>query len=602
MMVIAETVTIIADVFATAADNNHHLYDPILINLINMFYFMAFFARAFVMYRFAAVVLKDRLEGNAIVRNLIRLPLFLGLVLSFLSMLFGSKERPWFIYYVDHDGYHSGLLYNFLYFCAFFYVLLALLSLYLFRASVRRRERYGILAYNLIIVASLVIRISLPKMLIMDTFILIAILGVFLAFENPEYFLDLRGYAFNRIALCEHLNENRRNLKHVPVGIAISHFTEMRDIYGGTQIEEGLCLIARYLKKVYKKGIVFYCRNGRFVVLVNPETDIAGARKKVAERFTGPWKSEEAEVYLSAGFAEYEYLRTVISTETALGALLKSVDMAGASYEQEPLKITEEFLIRSEKENRIRHCIEKAIEDTGFELYLQPIVDSASGKVVGAEALSRVRDEEGKIILPGDFIPVAESSGRINKLGEMVFDSVCRLIREKGLEDLGVEWINVNLSPAQFVRTNLAERFASITEHYGCDPSRVHLEITEGAMIDDHFLQRQIAALTSRGFKCVLDDYGTGYSNLSRLKKCPFINIKIDMSIVWDYCSEPDPILPRMIQSFKDMGFSVTAEGIESSEMAETMKDLGCDYLQGYHYSRPVSANEFVERQKIREV
>ncbi|MCR5722831.1 MAG: EAL domain-containing protein, partial [Lachnospiraceae bacterium] len=243
-----------------------------------------------------------------------------------------------------------------------------------------------------------------------------------------------------------------------------------------------------------------------------------------------------------------------------------------------------------------RKCIETVIKDTGFELCLQPIVDAATGKVVGAEALSRIRDEEGNIIAPGIFIPVAENSGRINELGELVFDEACRFIKENDPGKRGVNWINVNLSPTQFIRTDLAERYASIVDKYGIDPESVHLEITEGSMIDDCFSQWQIDAMTKKGFKFVLDDYGTGYSNLSRLKKCPLTTIKLDMSIVWDYCKEPDEILPNMIQAFKYMGFAITAEGIEDTNMVNTMKDIGCDLLQGYYYSMPVPAVEFAKK------
>ena len=88
----------------------------------------------------------------------------------------------------------------------------------------------------------------------------------------------------------------------------------------------------------------------------------------------------------------------------------------------------------------------------------------------------------------------------------------------------------------------------------------------------------------------VLDDYGTGYSNLARLKKCPFINVKLDMTIVWAHCKEPDEILPTMVQTFKHMGFSITAEGVENLEMVETMREIGCDFLQGFHYSRALPA------------
>ena len=115
-------------------------------------------------------------------------------------------------------------------------------------------------------------------------------------------------------------------------------------------------------------------------------------------------------------------------------------------------------------------------------------------------------------------------------------------------------------------------------------------------MIDDNFLLKQIGAVEEKGFKVVLDDYGTGYSNLARLKKCPFINVKLDMSIVWDFCKEPDAILPNMIQAFKHMGFRITAEGIEDEGMVSTMTGIGCDLLQGYHYSKPISAEEFAEK------
>jgi EAL domain-containing protein (putative c-di-GMP-specific phosphodiesterase class I) len=113
-------------------------------------------------------------------------------------------------------------------------------------------------------------------------------------------------------------------------------------------------------------------------------------------------------------------------------------------------------------------------------------------------------------------------------------------------------------------------------------------------MIDDGFLKRQIQAMKGKGFMFVLDDYGTGYSNLSRLKNCPFINVKLDMSLVWDYIKSPDKILPSMIEAFRHMGFSITAEGIEDETMAATMTDIGCDYLQGYHFSKPLPIDEFV--------
>ena len=124
----------------------------------------------------------------------------------------------------------------------------------------------------------------------------------------------------------------------------------------------------------------------------------------------------------------------------------------------------------------------------------------------------------------------------------------------------------------------------------------IHLEITEESMIDYALLQNQIHIMKHSGFQFVLDDYGSGYSNVTRLKKCPFINVKLDMEIVWDYFKTKDKILPTLVETFKQMNFSVTAEGIESIEMAEALKEIGCDYLQGFYFSKPIPAEEFAKK------
>ena len=596
-MIVIETLIIILDLMATAVDNDYASYSIPLIKVLNMLYFVAFFDRAYIMYLFSVSVLRDSLQNGRVIKKLIKLPLFAGVFLSVISVIVGSADFPYVIFYINESGYHSGNLYCFLYICGFFYVLLAIIAVVMFgRTLGRRRERYGILLYNLLIFAALIIRLTLPKYLIMDTFILIAILIVFLAFGNPDFHLDLRGAAFNRLALSKYLEENAGKRKFTPFGVVIRNYHEMRYLYGSSQMEEGLVMIAKYLKRISPKGIVFYCRKGRFIIVDQSGKDHREKISAITETFDHPFKSHSAELYLSAGFATFDSISGDYSSEILLSTMLKALETIGGAEMEEPLNVTEENIKQTETERGIRQCIENALDNDGFELYLQPIVDAKTGRLMGAEALSRIRDLQGNIIPPVLFIPVAENSGRINRLGELVFDRTCSFIKENPLEKMGIEWINVNLSPLQFLCADLDERFSAITEKYGIDPNTVHLEITEEAMIDDLFLQKQIKAMGDKGFLFVLDDYGTGYSNLSRLKKCPFINVKLDMSLVRDYCSEPDDILPNMIRAFKNMGFSITAEGVEDENMVNTMKNTGCDLLQGYHYSKPVPASEFAQK------
>ena len=229
-------------------------------------------------------------------------------------------------------------------------------------------------------------------------------------------------------------------------------------------------------------------------------------------------------------------------------------------------------------------------------MFLQPLMDTKDYTLTGAEALARIRDDEGNLIPPVKFIPIAEKNGRINALGEQMFEKACKFIQEHDIKKMGLKWINVNLSPIQFLRPDLNQRFSEILEKYNVPAELIHLEITEESMIDYVLLQKQIKTMQKAGFKFVLDDYGSGYSNVSRLKKCPFINIKLDMELVREYFKDRDMLLPAVVQALKQMNFTITAEGVETLEMSDTMKEIGCDYLQGYYFSKPLSAAEFAEK------
>ena len=146
------------------------------------------------------------------------------------------------------------------------------------------------------------------------------------------------------------------------------------------------------------------------------------------------------------------------------------------------------------------------------------------------------------------------------------------------------------------MHSQLPALFSGILQEYGVPARMIHLEITEETMVNYAKQDRQIEGLLQCGFQISLDDYGSGFSNLHQVKKYAFSNIKLDMSIVWDYVRDRDALLPALVKAFRQMGFSITAEGIETQEMAEAMAEIGCNYLQGYYYSKPVPMDEFCEK------
>ena len=318
-------------------------------------------------------------------------------------------------------------------------------------------------------------------------------------------------------------------------------------------------------------------------------------REEISMRFSHGWRAgSDVDLYLEPKFVQFADGVDFSNSKKIASALFAAFKEA-ENLESVNILITDETLKGIEETTRIKRAVEYAVENNSVEMFLQPLMDSNDYRLVGAEALARIRDENGNLIPPGLFIPIAEKNGRINSMGEQMFEKACEFIHNHDIEKIGISWINVNLSPIQFLRPDLNKRFSQILGKYKVPAEKIHLEITEESMIDYALLQKQIQSMRSSGFQFVLDDYGSGYSNMSRLKKCPFINIKLDMGIVRDYFKDRDKILPSLVQAFKQMNFTVTAEGVENLEMVEIMKKIGCDFLQGFYFSKPLPAEEFAK-------
>ena len=590
---IVESVVILTDILSSYADSNYDSLPLFLVHLLNVLYFAFFFLRAHMLFVYNSSALKIKRREHPVLVSVFFIPLVICVVLSFISPYTGA------IYSISYDGYHSGPLYNSLYVCSWLYVVMSFILWIRYRRNLRRkRDMYGLLLFDIIIALGILFRWLLPAYLLMDTFCLMAIIVVYLSFENPEFYLDRGGNVFNSSAFQDYIEEYNGTLSNKVIGLVIHNYNEVRDVYGGKQMDEGLAMISRFLIELVPRGIVFYHRRGRFIILCDHNANVNNIIRKIRDRFANSWRSSTADLYLDLGFVSVNMGETVGSADQVLSAIISGLDVADRADSREVITIDKRELDKNAKEAEIRRILDLSLEKNLVEVFLQPLVDAKTNSVVGAEALCRLRDSKGEIIPPAAFIGFAEKNGKINQLGEQVFAKTCKFIHENDIEEMGLEFINVNLSPMQFLRTDLADRYFDIAESYEVDPSIIHLEITEESMIDDSFLQKQIALLEQKGFKFVLDDYGTGYSNLNRLKRCSFINIKLDMSIVWDYYRNPDDILPTMVKAFKQMNFGITSEGIEDEKMAEVMKGIGCDLLQGFYYSKPIPMEEFAKKYK----
>ena len=247
---------------------------------------------------------------------------------------------------------------------------------------------------------------------------------------------------------------------------------------------------------------------------------------------------------------------------------------------------------------QFEHDLRGAVQRREFETYFQPIHNVRTGQVERLEALVRWRHPVHGLLLPGRFISIAEESGQIRDLGEVVLESACQHLsnwRSNGTADLGV---SVNLSARDFDHDDLVERVMGATRRHGLPPSALELEITESLLIEDmDAVSKRASRLRAEGVRIAIDDFGTRYSSLGYLQTLPISAIKIDQSFVQDLGlrSASNSIVAAMIGIAKGLQLDLVAEGVERTEHLESLQGMGCDVMQGYLFSRPMPAAEVDE-------
>lgn len=243
-----------------------------------------------------------------------------------------------------------------------------------------------------------------------------------------------------------------------------------------------------------------------------------------------------------------------------------------------------------QRRQKIEKLLRDATDGTGLEVYFQPINKPASGQILGFEALLRLRDDDGEIVPPADFIPLAEKLSLITPIGKWVLNEAV---------SHAVTWpdhmfVSVNLSPVQFESNDLVACLRKVLQEHKYPAHRMEVEVTESLLMgDDGNTQKQIAAIRALGVSVAMDDFGTGYSSLGYLWKYNFDKLKIDRSFLLGYEKDPET-LKRIIETIvtlgKGIGMTVTVEGVENSSHVDLLSGMRCDQLQGFYFGKPMTA------------
>jgi diguanylate cyclase (GGDEF)-like protein len=407
----------------------------------------------------------------------------------------------------------------------------------------------------------------------------------------------------NRALFREKLEEMQDHLERgerfALLCLDLDRFKAINEALGHQIGDKLLKLTAERLKSATRKADTIARLDGdEFAVLQRGQSDparVASHARRICEAMAQPFKIDDHEIVVGASVG--------IAFAPADGQtpedLLRNADLALDRAKTDARGLYRFFEPDMDARMQSRRTIEldlrNALHSDQFQMHYQPLVDLKTGDISGFEALLRWPHPERGMVSPADFIPIAEEIGLIAPIGEWVIRQACTD---------AAKWpdqvrIAVNLSPAQFRSTHLVETVFSALARSKLAPQRLELEITENALLEDtDATLKTLHALRDMGARIAMDDFGTGYSSLSYLRSFPFDKIKIDRSFIRDLSDKPEAkaIVNAVANLSHSLGMRTTAEGVETEEQRQMVKDAGCDEMQGFLFSPAVSADEVASR------
>lgn len=572
----------------------HPQYFSILINrIIHQFFFASLSLMAF--YVFIYIDLRGRK-----VKNYSTLELLLRaipLIIAILGILFGDIN-----YSVSVKGSYSyGTLVNIVYIMSAIYCVMAIAAL-----AYAVKNRHLVVKYDFIFCFAAWLFIAIyqylvPTASLISLAIALIVMFVYISFENSKENEDkdihslLSRNAFEMV-IDELFGENKN---FYVICFSMQNTTSLRSTYS---LSTCLDCIAKSVKSIpdFSNRNIFRISEFSFGFILFSKEELTdwSARYKVSDKA----------LLIEDSSIQPTYIVSAVECPTSADnaeSLFSLISFCQSHYEAQNdhsvLIVDKEIADKRNYILSVERLIQRAVDEDGFYVVYQPIINTKTNRCESAEALVRLKDTKSfGFISPEVFIPVAERRGLISMIGDQVFSKVCQFIKDNEVEKLGIKYIEVNLSGIQIADPTIPFRLHQTVKSYGLDPKMINLEVTETALVrSGKVALDNMEKLKSFGYKFSMDDFGTGYSNLSQVAAVKYDLVKMDKSLIWP-AFEPNneqarTIMIACIKMFHTLGISVVAEGVETAEQAEVLATNGVEFLQGYHYSKPVKEDKFLE-------
>jgi len=534
--------------------------------------------------------------------NDILLKLIWGLPVAFILVLLVTDAFFHRIFTISQDLiYERGPWLKYLRIAAIWLLAYSVICLIYNREMISRKKYYILLSLCIVNIIGVSIQSYWPTYTIEILFTTFPLLLISLTVQRPEEIMDMNAGSLNLQAFKDEIRRTflAKRKAYLTI-IKIIEYDKICNHLGKSNINLFLSHIVKRFYSICNNDEyeVFYLGEGSFAILTlrDNEEESHLLVEKIREFLVSRHEIHKINIMFDFKLCLINCPNDLSSFDSVMNFqknMLQIIREKNVAVYLSEIADSRDFQIG----HQIDHIISNGIKNKSFEMYYQPIYSIHQKQFVSAEALIRLNDNELGFVSPAVFIPAAERNGAIHQIGDFVLEDVISFISSSSIEKYGLEYIELNLSVSQCIESNLTEKVMSLLDKYTVSPDKINLEITETSEnLNFDIIEHNLKLLSSKGISFSLDDFGTGYSNILRITRLPLNLIKLDKSFV-DDLEKPGmkTVINETVSMLKKMNKKLVIEGVETYEDFDYFRNVGCDYVQGYYFSKPLKKNDFFE-------
>ena len=494
-------------------------------------------------------------------------------------------------------AYVYGDLFFTLYYGTAIYVVAGLVMALIWRKRLERRQFATFLVFVSVVVAAVVIQYFHRDYLLTGVALALSIMMMYFTMQNPQDMLDLISGTFNYAAMMSFLSTRIREKRQLwLVAADIGGIRRVNSTIGLSAGNDVFAQIGAFVNGMGPGVWAFRMIGARFLLVADSDAAYRRAIEQLEDRFDLPWAVKNDSVNLSVTiryFGEWDFFKSAEDVVNLIDLAFSDVAPGDWGHKK---RISSQLMLLADRRMKVENAIRAALDtERGFSLVFQPLLDVKTGRYPSAEVLLRLTDPELGSISPAEFIPVAEKTGLITRLDELVVRSACRfyLRNERDLRGL-LTCLEINLSAAEFMK-NPGERIHPLVRSCDMSPDLLCFEIIETAAVAHTELVGDfMRSMIRLGYSFALDDFGTGYANITRVTELPFRVIKLDRALLIREDERSCRLLAGLLSIFSDVGLETVVEGVETAHQADRVVSQGVDHIQGFFYAYPMCEEDYI--------